>query len=264
MLKILNRSFSVLYRLITASYHMIQRDFSRGWCPICEKMTIFYQEGEWLRDHLRCIRCYSIPRWRAIIHVLNMHFPDWRKLHIHEAAPAGAASSKLRQECQYYVGSCLSDKIPIGQFISNLRCEDLERQSFSNESFDLVITQDVFEHVLDPARAFQEIARTLKPGGAHVFSVPWYPDQDTVVRAIRTPNGLKNLKEPLYHGDPFSAQGALVVTDWGKDICHFILQRAKMMTEVINTRNPYLGIEGEFLDIFISRKEPVIGMRKTI
>jgi 2-polyprenyl-3-methyl-5-hydroxy-6-metoxy-1,4-benzoquinol methylase len=42
------------------------------------------------------------------------------------------------------------------------RCEDIESLSFGNESFDLVITQDVMEHVLNPALAFAEIGRILK------------------------------------------------------------------------------------------------------
>jgi len=46
--------------------------------------------------------------------------------------------------------------------------------SRNDESFDLVITLDVFEHVLRPAKAFAEIARTLKPGGAHIYTVPYY------------------------------------------------------------------------------------------
>jgi len=36
----------------------------------------------------------------------------------------------------------------------------------------LHLTQDVFEHMFDPAAAFREIVRTLQPGGAHVFTTP--------------------------------------------------------------------------------------------
>ena len=28
------------------------------------------------------------------------------------------------------------------------------------------------EHIFNPQSAFREIARTLKPGGAHIFTVP--------------------------------------------------------------------------------------------
>ncbi len=40
--------------------------------------------------------------------------------------------------------------------------EDLENQTFQNESFDIVITQDVMEHIYDPGKAFAEVARTFK------------------------------------------------------------------------------------------------------
>ena len=43
----------------------------------------------------------------------------------------------------------------------------MEKQTFADASFDLVITSDVFEHVLDPSRGFSEIARTLRPSGVH-------------------------------------------------------------------------------------------------
>jgi ubiquinone/menaquinone biosynthesis C-methylase UbiE len=46
-----------------------------------------------------------------------------------------------------------------------------EAQSFPAESFDIVVTQDVFENLFAPDRAIKEIARTLRPGGAHIMTV---------------------------------------------------------------------------------------------
>jgi hypothetical protein len=66
-----------------------------GHCPICEKWTIFLKEGTWLRDQLKCYRCNSIPRWRALIHILQARFPNWRERRIHESSPGGPASEKL-------------------------------------------------------------------------------------------------------------------------------------------------------------------------
>lgn len=38
--------------------------------------------------------------------------------------------------------------------------------------FDLVVSQDVMEHIYNPQKSFLEIARTLKKGGAYIFTVP--------------------------------------------------------------------------------------------
>ena len=54
---------------------------------------------------------------------------------------------------------------------SGIRCENVEKLTFSAERFNLIISQDVFEHVCDPWKGFAEIHRVLKNGGYHVFTV---------------------------------------------------------------------------------------------
>src|SRR5262249_25600166 len=81
---------------------------------------------------------------------------------------------------------------------------------------DLVVTSDVFEHVLDPARGFSKIARTLRPGGAHVFTVPSYWWKQTLVRATRGEDGrIRHLKSADYHGNPIDEKASLVVPSGG-------------------------------------------------
>jgi Methyltransferase domain len=145
-----------------------------GTCPICGQRTVFIKEEPWLRDQFLCYRCRSIPRWRALIHVLERRFPTWREQRVHESSPGGPASPKLARECRYYTPAHVSPDVPPGDFEDGIRCKNLERQTFADASFDLVVTSEVFEPVLDPAQGFAEIARTLRPGGAHVFTVPWY------------------------------------------------------------------------------------------
>jgi SAM-dependent methyltransferase len=61
----------------------------------------------------------------------------------------------------------------VGGVINGVRCEDLQALTFADESIDLHITQDVFEHLLDPRAAFREIARTLRVEGAHILLFRW-------------------------------------------------------------------------------------------
>jgi SAM-dependent methyltransferase len=227
----------------------------RGYCTICERKVFFAKVGPWLRDQLICMSCNSIPRNRALLKVLQQHFPLWRDLRIHESSPGGASSDKLRRECPNLVASQYFPEVPRGDVKDGQQSEDLESLTFPDNSFDLVITQDVFEHILRPQRAFAEIARTLKPDGAHVFTVPYYRGKKTVVRARATNAGeIEHLTKPDYHGNPIDPEGSLVITEWGDEICDFITRASGLTTTIFSFFDPRLGLEGEFLDVFLSRK----------
>jgi SAM-dependent methyltransferase len=46
------------------------------------------------------------------------------------------------------------------------------RIPFDDESFDVVVSAYVLEHVPEPTKVFSEVARVLRPGGAFVFLTP--------------------------------------------------------------------------------------------
>lgn len=235
-------------------YHVLKRGIHAGMCSVCGDRTLFVKTGNWLRDQYICICCLSIPRGRALFHVLREQFPNWRQLAIHESSPVEPTFSRFASECANYLPSHFFPAIPCGSLHHGFRCEDLARQTFPDASFDMVITQDVLEHLLDPCAAFREIARTLKPGGAHLFTVPWYYWQDTRVRARQHNGAVEYVETAEYHGNPVDAQGALVVTEWGRDLCDTIYVSSAMTTTSIRIFDPRLGIEGEFVDVFVSRK----------
>ena len=232
----------------------------RGHCPICEKAVKFRAKGSWFRDQLLCLSCGSIPRERALMKVIADHYPNWRKLRIHESSPVErGASSKLRRQCSQYTASQYYPDVTPGQEHqdSGYRCENLEALTFMDESFDLFISQDVMEHVLDPAVAFQEISRVLKPGGAHIFTAPLVNKVGkTQIRASRNTMGEITLHgEPIYHGNPVDANGSLVTIDWGYDIARFILEKAGLSTLIVAIDDIDLGIRAEFIDVLVSIKD---------
>jgi SAM-dependent methyltransferase len=232
-----------------------QGKFNRGWCPICESKAIFVQKGDWLRDEYFCVGCFSIPRQRALITVLEKEVPNWRQLQIHESSAGGKSSDKISAECANYSSSQFIPDVAPGETRDGVRCENLEALTFPDSSFDVFITQDVFEHILNPDRAFREVARVLRPGGKHVFTIPYYGEKPTLVRARESVGGgIEHLADPDFHGDPDEGAGWLVVTEWGPEINDFIERHAGMTTKVFNTKDVGLGLDGEFLDVFVSLK----------
>lgn len=225
-----------------------------GFCPICDQTTTFIKKNAWLRDNYLCAKCRSIPRVRHIIHVLQSQFPRFREWAIHESSPSGPSFDKLRKECPGFLSTYYWPDTAPGTYKNEFRCENLEALTFADASFDLVITQDVMEHVMNPDRAFSEIARTLKPGGAHVFTVPWYAPKPTFIRAAETGERIEYFAEKNYHGNPIDEGGALVVTEWGINLPEFIFKHSGLITTIFITRDRHMGLAGEFLEVFVSRK----------
>jgi len=192
--------------------------------------------------------------------VISDYYPNWRELSIHESSPGGRGTSiKLHSECKGYTASQFYPDITPG-FVhpkSGYRCENLEKITFPDNSFDLFITQDVMEHIFDPAAAFKEIARVLRPGGAHIFTTPLISKtRNTEVWASRDESGKVIYHHPAeYHGNPVVSKGALVTMHWGYDIAGFCTEKAKMPTVIIMIDNIDLGIRAEYIDVLLSVKE---------
>lgn len=228
-----------------------------GWCIICDSDTRFIAFDAWFRDYYICPRCSSIPRERALMRVIEMYYPNWRDLVIHESSPAmRGASAKLATGCGSYIPSQFFPSQKLGSTVSGVRCENLEALTFSDNSIDLHITQDVMEHLFHPARAFVEVSRTLRPGGAHIFTVPLvkknYP---SVPRVMFGDNAeVHHLQPPEYHGNPISEDGSLVTMDWGYDIARHIFDASGLFTSIFYFDDISYGIRAEFIEVLVTWK----------
>jgi len=181
-------------------------------CCICRAVGLYAVRmgGE----KLVCIRCGSNGRQRSVVSAMNEYFAGWERMSIHESSPSGGSFRMFTDICTNYIPTFYWPDVPCGATKDGFRCEDLQNQTFEDRTFDLVLTQDVFEHIPDPDRAFREVARTLKPGGAHLFTVPIGGRVRSVTRAqynIRRKEFIHVL-EPRYHGNPIDPNGSLVVT----------------------------------------------------
>jgi hypothetical protein len=239
-----------------------------GWCPLCEQDTEFRAVRDdplpeewfphWFRSDLKCVKCHSIPRQRALFVVLQMLYPKWRDLQIHESSPSPhGASERIAAECRSYTASQYDENIAFGSMHPSgaYRSEDLECQTFASNCFDLVITQDVFEHLFSPDKAIREIARTLRPGGAHIMTVPLVRGNQNSIRRADIRNGKKMfLLEPQYHGNPMSPEGSLVTIDWGYDIIDFLWWHSGLLISMFSFDDLSRGLRSACQEVLACRK----------
>jgi SAM-dependent methyltransferase len=230
-----------------------------GVCPICQRAVRFRAENEWLRDSFLCDGCGSIPRERAFFSVIEMLRPNWRDLQIHETSPAmRAASLKLRTECQVYTYSYNNDQMTSGSIHpeEGYRCEDIERMTFCDETFDLFLSQDVFEHIFHPDRAIKEIERVLKLGGAYIMTVPLVMKSTESRRraSIDSAGNVIHTREPQYHGNPLDERGSLVTIDWGYDVLDYLSCYSSLRCNLFYIDDLSRGIRAEFIEVIVCRK----------
>ena len=192
--------------------------------------------------------------------MLNRQFPNWRDLEMHECGAGGLSTTTLmRESTGGYSGSrYLVPDVPRGEMVGkSVSCQDIQDLTFADESFDLFITQDVLEHVMRPDRAMAEIARVLRPGGAHVFTVPLYHGRQTIVRAVPSDYGIEYLLPADYHGGPEDPDRSLVIREWGDDFVDFVSEHGGLSTDIIDLKDRKLGLDGTAgypLQVLVSRK----------
>jgi SAM-dependent methyltransferase len=223
-----------------------------GYCHCCRSETTFESNESWLRDHYRCLRCRSIPRQRHLQYVLDHHFSGWEKLEIHESSPSNNLISRY---CDSYSHSQFLSDAEYGETIDGVRCENLEQLTFPSNAFDIFITQDVFEHIFNPDIAAKEITRVLKPGGMHIFTAPKHKGiKKSYPRAKLTQGKVEYLLEEQYHGNPVGDGRSLVTWDYGDDFEYLLFEWSECPTTTYVTRDRHLGIDGEYLEVFVTRK----------
>jgi len=235
-----------------------------GFDPVCNSFATFRSDSPWFRDAYKSDACDTQPRERALAFVLANLLPTFStaelgKIHESSPNPHGLSASLKSAFGARYVGSQYSASVACGERLQGSQeiSVDLERQCFPDATFDLVITQDVFEHIYDAASAFREIARTMKPGGLHVFTVPTpSKSQGTFEAAQRIADFVQLNAKPEIHGNPVGKGGALLTRQWGYDIVDFIDDNADKKNYVIYIESAFLGIEhAEYREVFVSVKK---------
>jgi glycosyltransferase involved in cell wall biosynthesis len=183
------------------------------------------------RENEFCAQCGSVFRVRAqaksVLKVFGQQklssfiafLSNSPSFCVYEAARYRSFRNEKLKKLKNYVVSEFHPGHPFGETVNGVRNESLERLTFADESFNLVITSEVLEHVSDLSKSLSEIHRVLRPGGYHVFTIPVnYAMSETRQRALVGHNGeISHLLPPAIHGDDIR-DGVLAFRDFGVDV----------------------------------------------
>jgi SAM-dependent methyltransferase len=205
------------------------RHHTTGWCNVCGSRTIFICiDPSSLRGNMFCIFCQSLARKRhvasAIIREMALDIKsigDIMKKGMNLKVYSTDVNDSFHKILSGYEGFLCSVFLPDikagTQLARRVFCQDIERLTFDDDSFDLVITEDVFEHVRNYENGLKEVHRVLREGGRHIFTIPFWFDRPTVTRIDTSGKEDVDVLPREYHGGPIHGQ-CLVYRDFGIDL----------------------------------------------
>ena len=211
------------------NYH---KDGYTDCCTVCGHIGYLRREERSIRETYRCGGCGASLRYREQARLILDHFSregsghladlaneaEFQNLNIYEPGLIGPFR-KLFNKLPGYCNSYFWEDVPTGEFREDVQCQDLMNLTYGDNSFDLVLSSDIFEHVRKPFAGFQEVNRVLKPGGFHIFSIPSQrPMPPKTVFRVDTSGPEDVFVLPRhYHSAPKGGK-SLVYTDFGEDM----------------------------------------------
>lgn len=82
------------------------------------------------------------------------------------------AAMNFLGKAQKVCGVDLDPRVVSNPFLDEGRVSDAGEIPYPDESFDLVFSDNVLEHLAQPQQVFLEVARVLKPDGVFMFKTP--------------------------------------------------------------------------------------------
>ena len=200
-----------------------------GRCNVCGNLTFFFVMNiDQARGDFLCISCRSYSRKRHVAKIINeivntsyiSQIPQKVEINIYNTDIYDAFYRVLDGYASFFCSDFLPD-VELGMEIKKgVFCQDIEKLTFPNESFDFVITEDIFEHVRNDSKGFEEISRVLKKGGYHIFTIPFNFDRITINRVDIFDDKEVHILPPEYHD---SKRGkVLTYRTYGIDLFKFL------------------------------------------
>ena len=242
-----------------------------GYCLVCSRAVAFlvgYEhcflaaDGQrtpnW-REHLRCPSCLLNNRMRAAAgFLLSLSKPSDAIYLTEFVTPLFKAVSRHRR---HLAGSeYLRDGTAGGaRNAQGIQHQDVSQLTFADDSFDMIGSFEVLEHVPNYTQALLEFHRCLRPDGTLLLTVPFLLwSAATLVRATMDQSGhITHLLPAEIHGDPLSDEGALCFYHFGWDLLDHMQNVGFTETGISMFWEPRYGYLGGHQFVITARKPPI-------
>ncbi len=205
-----------------------------GYCCVCKRQVYFHvnyaygciingkQYPNW-RESIVCEECHLNNRTRGFVHVFEQLAQPDSSAKIYIAEQLSPLYQHLAKKYPLLIGS---EYIGNGdaRFVERagqwVQHQDLTSLSFEDNLFDIIMHQDVLEHIPDYFAALREGYRILKPSGYFFFTVPFViSSSENIIRSrILSDGGIEHLLPPEYHGNPLDDEGCLAFYHFGWEL----------------------------------------------
>lgn len=149
-------------------------------CNVCCAECAVASTKELERENITCQSCGSTVRFRWMVHALSTElfgkslplpqFPEQRSLRGIGMSDWETLAAGLRERFDFRNTFLHADP----------KLDLLHPGVMDWAAYDFVLASEVFEHIPPPIqRAFDNLARILRPKGFVVFTVPWKPEGET-------------------------------------------------------------------------------------
>jgi SAM-dependent methyltransferase len=209
------------------------------------------------RERVCCPETYFNNRMRATFHLFDIEMEPYPDSEIYITEQITPIYTYFKNKYPSTIGSeFLGERCPFGAVDDNgVRNETLTALSFADESFDILISLDVLEHVPDYKSAFKECARVLRSGGKMMWSVPFIAaHHDNMVRAKIENGEIVHILPPEYHGDPLSSDGVLCFQYFGWEMLDQMRNAGFQEAYALCYHSTEFGYLGGEQFMFVARK----------
>jgi len=191
------KMLSLIFRYLSWADSIYKWKISKGNCPLCgESYFLSFRKDPFLT---RCLKCKANITNLSLIPIIKEHTKGDYNKSVYELSSYGSTLVFLISHFSKVVASEYFPDRNFGELVDGILNQDVQKLTFNDNSFDIITSNQVFEHVPDDIKGFSECFRVLSNGGAYIFTVPLYDIKKTIKIASIINNEIVFEGTPEYH-----------------------------------------------------------------